>query len=202
MFHPHTELRFVSESIGYGVFATRDIPAGTVTWALDALDQVFPPSALEAMSPMLRAVMDKYSFTDRRGKLILCWDHARFVNHCCDANCLSPGGFDVEVAVRDIRAGEQLTDDYGTLNIDHAFDCLCGSPRCRGRVRPEDASNLAEQWDRSVREVLPRLATVAQPLWELVGEPEALKALAAGRMPMQSTRVNVAPRLRVSAKAG
>jgi hypothetical protein len=41
MVHPDTELRFVSPAIGWGVFATRDIPTGTITWALDALDQHF-----------------------------------------------------------------------------------------------------------------------------------------------------------------
>lgn len=202
MFHPHTELRFVSEAIGYGVFATRLIPKGTITWALDSLDQVFPPGALDSMSPMLRAVMDKYSFTDRRGKLILCWDHARFVNHCCDANCLSPGGFDFEIAVRDILVGEQLTDDYGTLNIDHAFTCLCGSPRCRGRVLPDDAARMADRWDRDIAASVPLLGAVEQPLWELLAEPEAVRALGAGRLPAQSSRVNMAPRLHVASRAG
>ena len=28
MIHPHTQLRFVSPAIGYGMFATRPIPAG------------------------------------------------------------------------------------------------------------------------------------------------------------------------------
>ena len=42
MVHPDTELRFVSPAIGWGVFATRDIPTGTITWALDVLDQHFP----------------------------------------------------------------------------------------------------------------------------------------------------------------
>jgi len=201
MFHPHTELRFVSDSIGYGVFATRPIPKGTITWSLDALDQVFPPTALDSFSPMLRAVMDKYSFTDRRGKLILCWDLARFVNHSCEANCLSPGGFDFEVAVRDIIPGEELTDDYGTLNLDHGFDCLCGSKSCRSRIQPDDAWRMADVWDQSVQAAVAQIDSVDQPLWELVKEPDAVRALAAGRLPPLSSRVNMAPRLHV-ARAG
>lgn len=201
MFHPHTELRFVSESIGLGVFATQLIPKGTITWALDALDQVFPPTALDSMSPMLRGVMDKYSFTDRRGKLILCWDHARFVNHSCEANCLSPGGFDFEIAVRDIHAGEELTDDYGTLNIDHGFECLCGSKGCRGRIMPDDAVRMADTWDGLIQGAVSRIGSVKQPLWELVKDPEEVKALAAARLPLQSSRVNMSPRLHV-ARAG
>lgn len=201
MFHPHTELRFVSDAIGYGVFATRLIPAGTITWAMDALDQVFPLSALESMPPLLRAVMDKYSFTDRRGKLILCWDNARFVNHNCDANCLSPGGFDFEVAIRDIQPGEELTDDYATLNLDHGFDCLCGSGLCRHHIRPDDAHRLADWWDQRVGSVMPRVSRVDQPLWELVREPDEVRAVSAGRLALASSRVNMSPRLHV-AKAG
>ncbi len=44
MMHPHSELRFINESIGYGVFATKFIPKGTITWILDELDQKFTES--------------------------------------------------------------------------------------------------------------------------------------------------------------
>jgi hypothetical protein len=37
MIHPWTELRFINDSIGYGVFATQFIPKGTIVWALDDL---------------------------------------------------------------------------------------------------------------------------------------------------------------------
>ena len=32
MIHPDTELRFISPEIGFGVFATKLIPQGTITW--------------------------------------------------------------------------------------------------------------------------------------------------------------------------
>jgi hypothetical protein len=38
MTHPKTELKLISNEIGYGVVATDFIPAGTITWALDKLD--------------------------------------------------------------------------------------------------------------------------------------------------------------------
>ena len=40
MIHPDTELRYVNDAIGYGVFATRHIPCGTITWVRDHLDQI------------------------------------------------------------------------------------------------------------------------------------------------------------------
>jgi hypothetical protein len=53
MIHPDSELRFVSPSIGYGLFATRLIPRGTFTWVRDDLDQIVPPGVEEGPPPML-----------------------------------------------------------------------------------------------------------------------------------------------------
>jgi uncharacterized protein len=117
MIHPHTELQYIDAQIGYGVVATRLIPRGTITWVSDALDQVFPPEQKPALPALLQDQLDTYSFRDSDGNYILCWDHARFVNHSCRANCLS-ADFNCELAVRDILPGEELTDDYGTLNIE------------------------------------------------------------------------------------
>jgi hypothetical protein len=49
MLHPHTELRFINEQIGYGVIATHFIPRGTVTWVRDDLDQTFSRAQVERM---------------------------------------------------------------------------------------------------------------------------------------------------------
>jgi hypothetical protein len=170
MIHPDTELRFVNEKIGYGVFATREIPQGTITWARDNLDQVFAPDQVVLMKEPYQHVIGKYAYTDRHGKLVLCWDHARYMNHSCEANCLS-AGYDFEIAVRDVRAGEELTDDYGTLNLESSFRCACSSAKCRGHVNPEDCLYGAERWDELLRASFPLVQQVAQPLWWLVNEP-------------------------------
>ena len=43
--HPDSELRFVNPVIGHGLFATRLIPKGTITWVGDDLDQFITPEA-------------------------------------------------------------------------------------------------------------------------------------------------------------
>jgi hypothetical protein len=53
--HPDSELRFVSPSIGYGLFATRVIPRGSITWAADPLDQIVSPRQMETLPAMLKA---------------------------------------------------------------------------------------------------------------------------------------------------
>ena len=183
MLHPDTELRFINPTIGYGVFATRLIPAGTITWARDELDQVFTRQQVAARPPFIREILDRYCFYDGAGDWILCWDLARFVNHCCDANCLS-AGFDFELAVRDIQPGEELTDDYGTLNLTAPFDCACGAAHCRGVLEPGDPRRLVDAWDARVRGVFSRLDEVEQPLLPLVRELDAVRdALATGAVP-------------------
>lgn len=167
MVHPHTELRFVNPLIGWGVFATRAIPKGTIVWALDPLDQHFNPEQAAALPAFARRQLQIYAYTDGVGRQILCWDHARFFNHSCDANCLALG-YDFELAVRDIAVGEELTDDYGTLNPDEPFPCGCAAPHCRGRVLPDDMQRLGQRWNAAAREAFFQIPAVAQPLWDVV----------------------------------
>ena len=169
MVHPDTELRFVNPTIGWGVFATRRIPRGTVIWVLDPLDQRFTPAQFARMPAFARQQLDKYSYVDGRGNYVLCWDHARFFNHCCSANCLSVG-YDFEIAVRDIAAGEELTDDYGTLNPTEPFPCFCGDPACRKRILPDDHVRLGAKWNSLARGAFFLVRTVPQPLWNMMPE--------------------------------
>jgi len=164
MVHPHTELRLISRAMGYGVFATEDIPQGTITWALDPLDRVIHAQDIVPLSSLYRSIVERYTWTNSTGDRILCWDFGRYVNHSCEANSLSPGSFDFEIAVRDIPAGEQILSDYGTLNIEEPMKCECGAPSCRGVVKPSDFETYADEWDRQIRESFPMIGIVRQPL--------------------------------------
>jgi hypothetical protein len=179
----------VSPEIGYGVFATRLIPKGTITWVRDRLDQAFTLEAIAQLPEAYHDIVFKYSFIDGHSRFVLCWDHARFVNHSCDPTCLG-AGYDFEIAVRDIAAGDELTDDYGTLNLEHGFECRCGSPRCRHVVGPADVMAYAEEWDRVVAGPFRSIRSVPQPLWPFLEEREAVEAALSGRVPIASVRRN------------
>jgi D-alanine-D-alanine ligase len=62
----------------------------------------------------------------------------RPINHSCDPNTWLEG-LDL-VARRDISQGEEIRVDYATYgnNVLAPFDCTCGAPECRGRVREDD----------------------------------------------------------------
>jgi uncharacterized protein len=194
MLHPHTELRFVNDTIGYGVFATKLIPKGTITWARDDLDQGFQPQEVSAFGKEYQDILEKYTFVDRTGEAVLCWDLARYINHSCDANCLG-AGYEFEIAVRDIHPGEELTDDYGTLNLRELFTCLCGRQNCRSVVRPDDLTRLWEEWDRKLRSAFPLIQHVAQPLLGFLRRSEELDEALIHPTKMRSCRFNYYPRL-------
>jgi hypothetical protein len=175
MVHPHTELRFVNPQIGWGVFATRLIPKGTIIWALDALDQRLDPEQVAALPEYARRQLDIYAYTDGRGRRVLCWDHARFFNHSCTANCLSVG-YDFELAIRDILPGEELTDDYGTLNPAEPFPCACGHGGCRGQVLPDDMLRHGDGWNEAARAAFFLIPSVAQPLWHVLADRPVIEA--------------------------
>ena len=192
MIHPHTELRFINEKIGYGVVATQMIPRGTITWVRDEFDQAFSALQIERMLPLYQDLAAKYCFVDARGDYILCWDLARYLNHSCDPNCRS-AGYDFELAVRDIAPEEELTDDYGSLNLEYDFVCYCGTPLCRKKIRPDDLARNADRWDDIVAEPFRLIHTVSQPLWPLVKEQDVVQAVLAHRLPIASCRQNYYP---------
>lgn len=167
MMHPDTELRFINEEIGYGVFATKFIPKGTIVWAMDDLDQVLDPEFVETLDPLRKQDVQKYSFKNQDGKYILCWDKARFVNHSFSATCVATM-YDLELAARDIYPGEELTDDYGTLNLDEPFDCLPEAGTNRTRVMPDDLLRYYPIWDEIAAAAFQQFNQVEQPLKYLI----------------------------------
>jgi uncharacterized protein len=61
-----------------------------------------------------------------------------YSNHSCDANIGMCGNI-VFVALRDIRAGEELTHDWCTTDDDnYSVQCKCGSANCRKVLTGKD----------------------------------------------------------------
>lgn len=204
MIHPHTRLLWVDDEVGHGVFATHPIPKGTITWVRDPLDRLLTEEDIPHLSERWRPLIERYSYVTGTGHRLLAWDFCRFMNHSCEANTFSPG-LDLEIAVRDIEVGEQLTSDYAALNLEEGFRCLCRAPACRGWVSDEQFEPLAPRWDTLVRDAFPRIPAVTQPLWDLladeiavlrgVSEPEAIPSVLSNRFtkaaPVSGRRVAV-----------
>lgn len=162
MIHPSTELRFINHEIGYGVFATERIPKGTITWALDKLDREISPTELEALGEPYEHLLNRYCYRNSTGNFVLCWDNGRYVNHSFHANCISTA-YDSEIAIRDIQAGEELTDDYGYLNLLAPFRARDEGAR-RKYVYPNDLLKYHRVWDKKLLSAFKHFSRVEQPL--------------------------------------
>jgi len=167
MIHPSTELRHIDAELGYGVFATSRLPKGTITYVWDPLEvEVFPDDP-RLEEPALREPIERYSYIDSRGVRIMSWDHAKYVNHCCQCNTMSTA-YGFEIAIRDIEAGEQITDEYGMFNLREPMKLRCSRGPCRGKVQAADLDRLCLVWDEQVKAALGVVELVEQPLWPLV----------------------------------
>lgn len=163
MIHPNTEVGVVSPEIGLGVFAKSFIPKGTIMYVIDEMELIYPEGHHLLDDDYYKKYIEKFSYTDQNGSSIVSWDYAKYINHYCDRNTISTG-YGFEIAVRDIQAGEQITDDYGALNIERSMDCGCGKSNCRGAVHPDDLLTFAEQWDKEILPAIKNMEKVEQPL--------------------------------------
>jgi hypothetical protein len=187
MIHPDTELRFINDQIGHGVVATKLIPKGTITWALDKLDRIFTPQQIQEMDQMYQETFDKYSYRNPDGNYIFCWDNARFVNHSSNSNCITTA-YDFEIAIRDIQPGEELTDDYGYLNLEEPFEVLPEPGSNRTVIYPDDLLRYFPVWDEKLLAAFPQVLKVNQPLFKFLNSETADKVtrIAKGETKMDS----------------
>lgn len=100
-----------SQIDGAGLFAAEDIQAGSVVWEFNPIiDVEITEAQLAALPPAARERALRHSFVSEDGRIILSRDNAVFFNHSDNPN--TRAGSDGNVALRDISAGEELTEDY------------------------------------------------------------------------------------------
>lgn len=137
--HADVEVR-TSPIAGKGLFARAALPAGTVVSRLGGrlvseaeLRELFARAARE------QGYVDTVSVA---GELHLVLPPRRpngYGNHSCDPNLWWVDAYTL-AARRDIAAGEEVTNDYGTSTAvaDFRMDCACGTALCRGVLTGDD----------------------------------------------------------------
>lgn len=137
---------------GNGVFATRDIAAGTelvqyrgLLRTIAQADRVYADTSGTGHT-FLFTLNDKYVIDANVGGNV-----ARWINHGCEPNCEAfvhesadgdPRKERVIIeARRAIKAGEELTYDYGivlqerhTARLKRIWGCRCGAATCTGTM--------------------------------------------------------------------
>lgn len=120
---------------GYGLFAGEHIPAGTSVWSFDPrVDLILEANCVDQLPIVFKVYFKKYAYLDMRmRKYIICGDDARFINHS-DSPSLAgvyPADreYGIDVALREIREGEELTSDYSTFDSDFGSKLNLGPAR-------------------------------------------------------------------------
>ena len=114
---------------GVGVYATRTYKKGEIIHVLNGKAHT-PKTLYYHKSNFRKGIVDPLQIgTDKYLKLN---ELSRFFNHSCAPNAGIKNRSTL-FALRNIRAGEELTFDYSTT-IDEAFWCKCGSKKCRGII--------------------------------------------------------------------
>jgi SET domain-containing protein len=102
---------------GLGVFAVEPIRAGSPVWRFtEGFDLDLDPKSVEEQPALFRRILIHYGYVEQRlQRFILCCDDARFINHSDRPNIegdYSQDRYGIDMAVRDIAPGEELTADY------------------------------------------------------------------------------------------
>lgn len=124
---------------GRGLFATADIAKDEIV-AVKGGHIINRKTLREQVTPHLGPVeiqIDNDLFIapvtaeEREGSML-------YSNHSCNPN-LGMRGEITLVAMRDIRAGEELTHDWATTDDDdYSAECQCGAPNCRKILTGKD----------------------------------------------------------------
>ena len=75
--------------------------------------------------------------------------------------------YDFEIAIRDIQEGEELTDDYGYLNIKEPFKGIEEGSK-RKYVYPNDLTKYYKVWYKKLFSAIKYVELVEQPLKEYI----------------------------------
>jgi SET domain-containing protein len=105
---------------GLGLYAVEPIRRGTEVWRFTpGFDLDLDLACLDELPRDQQEWLRHYGYVDPRlGRFILCCDDARYINHSDTPNIASDFGQElhgVDVAVRDIEAGEEITIDYDVV---------------------------------------------------------------------------------------
>jgi len=90
---------------------------------------------------------------------------AMFVNHSCQPNCETDeiDGRVYIAAIRNIKAGEELTYDYWLYDGDDDAPCHCGSKKCRGSMySPGELKKKKARAARKKRQLERQMKTAAK----------------------------------------
>lgn len=125
---------------GVGLFADQDIKKGDIIW------KYTPETCNVFTQEQFQVLLNSFHKTEKElikflltyaypqkvlNGIVLCLDNGRFVNHSEEPSLAGPSDLPREiswqysVALRDIKQGEELTENYNTYDTSDWLDDLC-----------------------------------------------------------------------------
>ena len=138
--HATVEVR-TSPIAGRGLFATADLPAGTVVSRLGG--RLVDTAELHRMLANADAgrapYVDTIVVAEDRHLVVEPGSDSRFGNHSCDPNLGWVDEYTL-ATMADVPAGHELVSDYAmsTADAEYVLRCHCPSYRCRQMVAGDD----------------------------------------------------------------
>ena len=144
-----------SRIAGQGLFTAQNIPKGSriLQYIGEKITKAESEKRLDQGNVYIFALNDHW---DIDGQMLS--NKARYINHSCNPNCTvhTTSRTIWIVALRDIKAGEELTFNYGyELDGEMEQPCTCGAERCCGYI-------LAPQYWEAVRHKSVKTASAKQ----------------------------------------
>ena len=134
--HPAVEVR-PSPLAGVGLFTRTSLPRGTAVSRLGG--RLVTSDELRGLLAVADSYVDSITVADDAHLVLPAGQLNGKGNHSCDPNLWWAAPYTL-AARRDIGAGEELTNDYGTSTGEAGFrmPCRCGAALCRGTVTGRD----------------------------------------------------------------
>lgn len=182
-----------------GLFATQFIPKGTLIDFRCRKCRTYSREELARLPKKQREFIVEHEVMAGTGGAYtkFCDKRQLYENHSCNANILNAhvSGCDnggIDIAVRDIKKGEEATTDY-RLNDDETVHftggCKCGAKNCMKNTtfKPPALKELQRFWDRKINAAIKRIPYTKQPLkGELLRENPGLSYFFKGKRSLHS----------------
>jgi len=118
---------------GKGCFATKPFAARKkiAEYAGEKISNAEANRRAHRKTLRICAINNRWSLDGSRGG-----NGTHYINHSCQPNAFMKILYKhiLFIALRDIRAGEEITIDYETTLHSNDKRCICRAPKCRGKI--------------------------------------------------------------------
>lgn len=156
---------------GQGYFANEDVPKGTIIYFYGETDIRYPKEDFEKLDKKEKERLLEFAVEDEFGNWVET-STGPFTNHSCDPNIMPIfiGGQYVDIAVKDIKMGDEITIDYSQFFSSTKWEmkCNCGTNRCRKIIGfgLKTDIELEKFWESSLNSTLKYISKVSQPIFQ------------------------------------